>query len=150
MLERERPLFYTHVMQGLRLYKAEKLCSRTAIEQVFAQGRGTIAYPLRAVYDFGAEGEAPAQILISIPKKKIRPAVRRVLLRRRVREAYRLLRRSALHPALQQGRVTAHIAFVYLANEVVDYHVIEAKMSTLLARIAQDAASRQSTASPCE
>ena len=139
-----------HVMQGLRLYKAEKLCSRTAIEQLFAQGRGIIAYPLRAVYDFSDEGASPAQFLISIPKKKIRTAVSRVLLRRRVREAYRLLRRSALHPTMQQEHVTARIAFVYLANEVVDYHVIEAKMSTLLARIAHDAANRNNTEPPCD
>ena len=36
-------------MKGLRLYKSEKLCSRTAVAQLFEQGTGLMAYPLRAV-----------------------------------------------------------------------------------------------------
>ena len=117
-------------MKGLRLYKSEKLCSRTAIDRLFALGRGLKAFPLRAVVRF----------LITIPKKKHRKAVARVLLRRRVREAYRLHRRAALHPALEAAGVRADIAFVYLSDSPLSYAEIESRMTALLADIARLAA----------
>ncbi|MBO7610416.1 MAG: ribonuclease P protein component [Muribaculaceae bacterium] len=126
-------------MQGQRLYKCEKLCSRTAIERLFGEGNSAIAFPLRAVYRFHDSGESPARFLITIPKKRIRHAVERVLLRRRVREAYRLCRRQVLYPALTTADISADIAFHYLSNDIADYHTIAEKMNLLLERIAQEA-----------
>ena len=128
-------------MQGLRLYKSEKLCSRSAVERLFNEGESIIAYPLRAVYRLHEPIEMPAQFLITVPKKRIRHAVDRVLLRRRIREAYRLSRRELLHPALTLAGVSADMAFLYLSNEKADYHTIAEKMNQLLQRIAQDATS---------
>ena len=127
-------------MKGLRLYKTEKLCSRTAVSLLFEQGHSSIAVPLRAVYRLHEPGkESPAQFLITIPKKKIRHAVDRVLLRRRTREAYRLWRRSLLYPTLLQTGLGADIAFIYLDKEPTDYALIEDRMKQLLTRIAQAA-----------
>ena len=75
-------------MSELSLHKTEKLCSRTAVNRLFAEGKPAKAYPLRAVYnESNRTYGAAAQFMITIPKKKIRKAVGRVLLRRRVREA---------------------------------------------------------------
>lgn len=128
-------------MKGFRLYKTEKLCSRTAVSLLFEQGHSSIAFPLRAVYRLHEPGkESPAQFLITIPKKKIRHAVDRVLLRRRTREAYRLWRRTLLYPTLLQRGLGADIAFIYLDKEAASYAVIEERMKQLLSRIAQAAA----------
>ena len=127
-------------MKGLRLYKSEKLCSRTAVERLFAEGTGLMAYPLRAMMRLRPRDEQhPAQMLITIPKKRIRHAVDRVLLRRRLREAYRLHRLDLLYPALQKANVSVDIAFVYVANDVSDYALIERKMMQLLTRLAEAA-----------
>ncbi len=127
-------------MKGLRLYKSEKLHSRTAVEALFSgDGHATIAYPLRAVYRFHEpRGESPSQFLITIPKKKIRLAVNRVLLRRRTREAYRL-NRGLLFPALGASGHAVDIAFIYLSTDVAPYQTIELKMQELLRRISNDA-----------
>ena len=126
-------------MKGLRLYKTEKLCSRTAVERLFDEGKGLMAFPLRAmVLTRPYDAERPAQMLITIPKKRIRHAVDRVKLRRRVREAYRLHRRQLLHPALEAAGVSVDMAFIYVANEVMDYPTIERKMKQLLMRIQAD------------
>ncbi|MBR1543976.1 MAG: ribonuclease P protein component [Muribaculaceae bacterium] len=116
---------------SLRLYKREKLCSRTDINSLFARGHSVIAYPVRCVYVVKSEAEGDAQFLITIPKKKIRKAVSRVLLRRRIREAYRLNR--DLLPQVE-GRV--QMAFVWLSDEPATYSVIEAKVKEILTRIA--------------
>ncbi len=127
-------------MKGLRLYKTEKLCSRTAVSLLFEQGHSSIAFPLRAVYRLHEPvKESPAQFLITIPKKKIRHAVDRVLLRRRTREAYRLWRRTLLYPTLQQAALGVDIAFIYLDKEPASYDIIEERMKQLLTRMADAA-----------
>lgn len=125
-------------MTGNRLYKSEKLCSTRDIEQVFShQGRSVTAYPLRAIFTTQA-GSQPARFLISVPKKRHRHAVDRVLLRRRVREAYRL-NRELLNPALAAAGLHVDVAFIYLSEKIKPYAVIEAKMREILHRIASQA-----------
>lgn len=132
-------------MKGLRLYKDEKLCGQLAIDRLFEQGTGLIAFPLRAVFLFRPEAAAPARILITIPKKKIRHAIARVRLRRQTREAFRLLRYRQLYPALQQAHRSVDIAFVWLDTTLADYSIISQRMETLLERIGRQAAGTQDT-----
>ena len=132
-----------------KLNKDEKLCSRTAVNRLFDDGKSLMAFPLRAAYRLRPRGDNPVQFLISIPKKRIRKAVNRVTLRRRVRESYRLNRRELLQAPLEQSGWGVDIAFVYLDNTPAPYSVIEEKMTSLLQRIAQ-AAADQLTSQPNE
>lgn len=124
-------------MKGNRLYKFEKLCSRSAVNAVFSDGKSEISYPLRAVFRItdAAEADTPSQFLITIPKKKIHTAVGRVLMRRRTREAYRL-NRALLLPTLKECGKSIDIAFLYLDTHLLDYNIIDAKMKLLLGKIA--------------
>ncbi len=123
-----------------KLHKEEKLCSRTAINNLFDEGKSLMAFPLRAAYRLRPSGQQPVRFLISIPKKRIHKAVERVLLRRRTRESYRLNRNQLLVPALQQADCGVDIAFVYLDKTPAPYQVIDEKMISLLERIAMAAA----------
>ena len=69
--------------------------------------------------------------MISVPKKKLRHAVDRVTMRRRIREAYRLNRRLA--PVLSDTPLD--IAFIYVASRLEPYSRIEASMKKILAKI---------------
>ena len=107
-----------------KLPKKTKLCSLTAIDALFASGNGALAYPLRAVW---LPSEQPGvRFLISVPKRRLRHAVDRVAMRRRIREAYRLLR-----PQLPES-LQLNIAFIYVANARVDSARIHAAMARLL------------------
>lgn len=141
-------------MANLRLYKSEKLCSKIEIEKLYAQGTSVIAYPLRAVWMVVEQGsgnvdrwDSPARFLISIPKKRIRHAVDRVLLRRRTRESYRL-NRQLLYPAAKNAGVTVLIGFNWLAQHTSDYATIERSMQQLLEKIATAVSDRQSPSEP--
>lgn len=121
-------------MQGLRLYKIEKLCSEIAIGQLFDRSDpavdSIIAYPLRASWKLNGKRAAHCpQFLVSIPKKRIRHAVDRVQMRRRVREAYRLNRH------LFPSDMPIDIAFIYVANEVLPYAKVESSMKRILSKI---------------
>ena len=77
-------------MNDHKLPKNEKLCSRTAIDRLFAEGSSFIVYPIRVVYRIDDSESAPPRFFINIPKRNFKRAVKRVYLRRRIREAYRL------------------------------------------------------------
>lgn len=113
-----------------KLPKATKLCSVSAIDALFASGKGALAYPLRAVVMESAE--PGVRFLISVPKRRLRHAVDRVAVRRRIREAYRLLR-----PMLRPG-LNLNLAFIYVANKRVDSARISEAMRRLLNDFAAD------------
>lgn len=130
----------------LRLYKSEKLCSRTAIDLLFwrcepkptcaAEGKpgGSLAFPLRAVWRQNTCGKrgSGVQFMISIPKKRLRHAVDRVTMRRRVREAYRLNRH--LLAALPED-MAVDVAFIYVAPGLQPYTAVEQAVCRLLRRM---------------
>lgn len=120
-------------MKGLRLYKKEKLCSPTAIDALFARSGGAsaaLSYPLRAVWRRREERRAECpQFVVIVPKKRVRHAVDRVALRRRIREAYRLNR------DLLEGAGRVDIAFVWVGETTGRYSSIERAMQRLLKRV---------------
>lgn len=127
------------IMASLKLYKSEKLCSKIEIEQLYSQGTSVMAYPLRAVWLAVPPREelhpVAARFLISIPKKRIRHAVNRVLLRRRTRESYRL-NRELLYPVASTAGKTVLIGFNWVANHEYSYATIDRSMKELLSKIA--------------
>lgn len=126
-------------MTGLRLYKKEKLCSNTAIEQLFDRGasdtHGALAYPLRAVWRVNPmrHSDSPVAFLISVPKKRLRHAVDRVTMRRRIREAYRLNHQNYQLP----GGIRIDVAFIYVSSTLTNYRTIETAMTRLLSKISR-------------
>lgn len=115
-----------------RLSKEEKLCSRKKIEALFAEGQSFAQYPLRVVYNIydKTTGDELPQFFISVPKRKFKKAVKRVWLRRRVREAYRLHK-----DLLNTGNKCVDMAFLYIAADQKEYHYIEQQMIELLKKL---------------
>ena len=122
-------------MNDHKLPKNEKLCSRTAIDRLFAEGSSFIVYPIRVVYRIDDSESAP-------PRFFIKRAVKRVYLRRRIREAYRLNKQILTEPLSRQSR-TAHLAFLYLDKNLNDFHFIEKKVIEILERLARKIESQQ-------
>ena len=137
-------------MVGQRLYKIDKLRSEIAIGQLFDRSnpaaQSVMAYPLRAVWtvnlsrlvametssETSRRKVAPCpQFLVSIPQKKLRHAVDRVQMRRRVREAYRLNRH------LIPKDIPLDIAIIYVATEVLPYAEVLKGVTRILTRISK-------------
>lgn len=127
-------------MTTLRLYKREKLCSHNAINALFSHGESKVAtaFPIRAVWRINEQRSLHnAQFLISVPKRRFKHAVDRVLLRRRTREAYRLNRN---HLTLPNG-IAIDIAFIYIAPIAQKYGDIERAMIKILHKISDELSS---------
>lgn len=105
---------------------------------MFAGGssRSFSVFPLRAVYMSVDEQELPASILISVPKKRFKRAVKRNRVKRQIREAYRK-NKAMLWQVLEKKEIGLTIAFIYLSDELFPTAEIEEKVKILLARIAE-------------
>ena len=102
---------------------------------LFAAKKNSIkSYPILLIYNIKENEGTPAKFLITVPKKRVRHAVDRVAMRRRIREAYRL-NRSLFFPALKDNNLSVDIALLYIGDTLDNYHHIEAKMKNALSNL---------------
>ena len=119
------------------LSKTERLNKQKAIDKLFAgKARSFSLFPLRVVYLPLDELEAQAAILVSVPKKRFKRAVKRNRVKRQIREAYRLSKHILL-PVLQQQECRLAIAFIYLSDSPATTKQVEERMALALTRIAE-------------
>lgn len=111
--------------RSLKLPKAGRIYRRGEIDALFASGDSFTVWPVRCVYMAG-EGRA---VMVSAPKRSFKRAVVRNLLKRRIREAYRL------HQHRLEG-VGVRLALHYVGKEVVAYAQIEQAVVAILDRLA--------------
>ena len=110
------------------LKKPERISAQREIDRLFSHGGTFVSYPLRIVYlkQMPFSG-AKVSILISTPKKKFKHAVKRNLMKRLIREAYRL-NKTSLIEYCQEKETGFIIAFIFIGNELCPWKEIEAAM----------------------
>ena len=109
------------------LSKSERLCGKKAIAGLMDHGKSGSAGCLRYKYLKTGDTEV-SRILVSVPKRHFKRAVKRNLLKRRIRESYRL--QKELLP------VPVDIAFLYQDREVRTFDEIYASMTGVLSAVA--------------
>ena len=122
--------------------KEERLCSKKLIERLFAGGnRSFPAFPLRVVYMPLSVDENPTDvsILISVPKKRFKHAVKRNQVKRQVREAYRLNKHILIDSLkAQESPKKMALAFIWLDKKIHSTNEVEYKVKKLLHHIAEN------------
>lgn len=119
-------------MSQYALTRAERLRTLGAIRRLFESGEGGFVYPFRYLLFAEADSEPSARLLFSVPKRYHKRANKRNLLKRRMREAYRL------HKSMLGNHSTAlDLALVYSAKEVLPYEKVERSVKRILGEVAQ-------------
>lgn len=110
------------------LPKKERLYGKKGIEKLLARGRHGSVDSIR--YRFLTDnGEETNRILISVPKKLFKRAVKRNLLKRRIRECWRK-QKHALN--VEKGM---DILFMYSTKEVLTYQEIYSRMEEIIEKL---------------
>lgn len=110
------------------LSKKERLSYKRHIDLLFENGKSFIAYPFRIVY-FTTDEDMPARvsIMVSVPKKKFKRAVKRNHIKRQAREAYRLNKYGLIDP-LEEKHQSMIVAFLYVDTRIHPAEVINKAM----------------------
>jgi len=115
--------------------KIEHLCGEKRITRLYTQGDAFIAYPVRVVFLIEPKSDIePANVLISVPKKRFKRAVKRNRLKRLIREAYRLNKKDLIDK-LDEKQLQVHIAFNYVSDDELDFASIEKKIKLSLQKL---------------
>lgn len=144
-------------MSEQTLTRAERLRSLKVIRRLFEEGRSGFVYPFRYLW-LADEDEGTAEIvevstteiveasatevvsggvevLFSVPKRFLKRANKRNLVRRRAKEAYRLGKGEIVAAA---GKRKVRIALVYSTKKIHEYRTINNAVERILGEISRN------------
>ncbi len=108
---------------GFSFHKNERLCSKKVIDKLFAEGKSFFVYPVKIVYlEITLPSKNKVQAAFTVGKRNFKKAVQRNLIKRRMREAYRLNKQK-----LNGDNVEKQLAvfFIYTGKTITEYKQIE-------------------------
>lgn len=118
------------------LSKAERLHGG-AVDSLFVRNKGGYAHPYRFIYKVRErlpEDEAGVSVLFVVPKRNVKKAVGRNLLKRHTREAYRTQKLPIIERAAQKG-LHVDVGLIYNTKEIVDFKPIYDAVGEILEKI---------------
>ena len=118
------------------LPKTERLCGKTGIGKLLAEGRHGNVTGLRYIFLNGNSLEYN-RMMVSVPKKMFKRAVKRNLLKRRIRESWRKQKNNL-------KTTGTDILFIYPTKEVQTYEQIYTAVGQIIEKINSIETSRQS------
>lgn len=117
------------------LPKTERLCSKKQIEDLYQHGQRLWVFPYHVCWlRRDSDATVPAQVLISVSKKRFRHAVDRNRVKRLTRECWRL-HKSQLNALLQQADCSLTLSLSYGHNEILDYQTLFHRMDKVVERL---------------
>jgi ribonuclease P protein component len=119
------------------LKKSEKLCSKRSFDLLFRSKKSIYSGCIQFIFSLELpepDGSARLQVAFTAPKSAFKRAVDRNLVKRRMREAYRLHKHEFLSALEQQNKFAACV-IKYNAREIRTFKIIEHDMVLGLDRL---------------
>jgi ribonuclease P protein component len=120
------------VSQKETFTKSERLCSKKALTELFENGRSFFSFPFQVIWiKSPSEIPYPAQVAISVSKKGFKQAVKRNLIKRRIREAYRK-NKNVLYDFLISENQKIIFILIFKSSEIPEYSIIEKSLKSTI------------------
>jgi len=118
------------------LGKEERLKSNLSIQELLKRGKAVSSFPLKIYWDYSPDSHQkyPVKAAITVPKRKFKRAVDRNLMKRRIREAYRL-NKNLLYETLDQRNQKIQLIILLLSDEFIPYKQLEKGMREILLQL---------------
>lgn len=122
--------------RSLTLSKHERLKSKKDIDTLFLTGKAFFIPPFKVFYELKPAGqERPGlRFGISVPKRSFKRAVDRNLLKRRVRELYRL-HKNVLQEGIINRSLQLNMMWVYTDKDILSSESMRPAVIKALARL---------------
>lgn len=124
-------------IQDYSFKKNERLKQRKNIDTLFQNGEAFSFFPFRVVHHcipHSAASSVPLQVGISVPKKKIKSAVNRNLIKRRTKEAWRLQKAVLTQ---HSKPFTIQVFLIYQSPEIFNFVKIKTAIQKILKQLQQ-------------
>jgi len=119
--------------------KEEKLCSKKRIDKLFSEGNSFLSFPLKIIFqETSLQTNSPVQAGFSVGKRSFKLAVHRILIKRKIREAYRL-NKFLLYRELGDRQLA--IFFIFIGKSIPEYAQVETAMKKGIAKLLKEISS---------
>ena len=117
--------------------KEERLCSTKLLDKLFHSGSSFLLYPFRVTWIPTTEQDALVQVVIQVSKRRYKRAVDRNLIKRRIRELYRIHKASHLYHVILAERPIC-LGISYIGKEILLSNELEPKLLTALKTLVKE------------
>ena len=111
--------------------KSERISEKKIIDSLFGSGKKFSVYPFDVRFlNQDENSDSISKVLITVSSSKIKSAVKRNLLKRRIKESYRINKNIIYNKLLM-------IAFVYVSDEIFTFSVIDKAIKKILKKLSE-------------
>ncbi len=118
----------------MKFPKRERLHTHKEVSELFKSGHFLYSDCFKFIYTISSDADTGIRIGISIPKKHIKHAVQRNLIKRRTTESIRQKKHSVSHLCIENG-INLTAFFIYKKNYPESFEIIGKSIDSILEKI---------------
>jgi ribonuclease P protein component len=119
--------------------KEERLCSKKLLSALFLNRSSFLVYPYKVNWYFNSQdlinNSSKVQVVFSVSKKRFKRSVDRNLIKRRIKEVYRLQKQELLYAHLTHPNQQLILGLTYVGKEILVSDFLDKKLKLVFSQL---------------